>query len=130
MFKRIVSTVEIVAVVGFVVMVGLLVLKQPSKHLTTLPPRSTASAGQNASGAPDGASLFHSNCAGCHGADGTGGIGPQLNGGQVTKSFTTAAAEAAFIKQGAGGMPAFRDRLSETELQAIVDFTRTTLQSK
>ena len=129
MLKRIVSTLEIVAVVGFVVMVSLLVLKQPSKHLTSLPPPSSASAGQTGATA-DGARLFRSNCAGCHGADGTGGIGPQLSGGQVTKAFTTAAAEADFVKHGGGGMPAFRDRLSETELQAIVDFTRTTLQSK
>src|SRR5207253_812604 len=83
------------------------------------------SAGQTGATA-DGASLFHSNCAGCHGADGSGGIGPQLSGGEVTKAFTTAAAEADFVKHGGGGMPAFRDRLSETELQAIVDFTRTT----
>jgi mono/diheme cytochrome c family protein len=131
MFKRIVSVVEVVAVVGFVVMVGLLVLKQPTQHLTALPPRSSVPAGQTGVIAgSDGASLFRSNCAGCHGADGAGGIGPQLNGGQVTKSFSTAAAETDFITRGGGGMPAFRDQLSQAELQAIVEFTRTTLQSK
>jgi mono/diheme cytochrome c family protein len=35
-----------------------------------------------------------------------------------------------FVKNGAGGMPAFRDRMSEAEIQAVVDFTRTALQSK
>jgi mono/diheme cytochrome c family protein len=32
-----------------------------------------------------GATLFTNNCATCHGANGEGGVGPQLNGGQVLK---------------------------------------------
>jgi len=32
-----------------------------------------------------GATLFTNNCATCHGSSGEGGVGPQLNGGQVLK---------------------------------------------
>ena len=32
-----------------------------------------------------GSTLFTNNCATCHGASGEGGVGPQLNGGQVLK---------------------------------------------
>jgi mono/diheme cytochrome c family protein len=131
MLKRIVATVEVIAVAGFVVMAALLVLKQPTKNLTALPPPTTLPAGQIApAGTPNGAQLYRSNCSGCHGGDGGGGIGPQLRDGAVTKDFKDAASQVSFVKSGASGMPAFRDRLSEAEIQAVVDFTRTTLQSK
>lgn len=131
MFKRIVAVVEVIAVVSFVVMVALLLLKQPTKNLTALPPPTSVPIGQTGTtAAPNGAQLYKSNCAGCHGGDGGGGIGPQLRDGAVTKSFSDAASEVEFVKNGAGGMPAFRNRMSDAEVQAVVDFTRTTLQSK
>jgi mono/diheme cytochrome c family protein len=34
-----------------------------------------------------GQGLFSSNCATCHGANGEGGVGPQLNGGSVLKTW-------------------------------------------
>lgn len=131
MLKRTVTVLEIAAVVGFVAMVALLLVKQPTKNLTALPPRTTVTVpgGQPAATSPpDGAQLFKSNCAGCHGGDGGGGIGPQLSGGAVTSSFKDAASETAFITRGGGGMPSFKDQLTDAELQAVVDFTRTTLQ--
>ena len=133
MLKRIVVALEIVAVVGFVVMVALLVVNQPTKNLTALPARSTVTVpgGQTATtGAPNGAQLYRSNCSGCHGGDGGGGIGPQLRDGAVTSSFKDAASEVAFVKTGGSGMPSFNSQLSDAEIQAVVDFTRTTLQSK
>jgi mono/diheme cytochrome c family protein len=129
MLKRIVATVEIVALAGFLVMVALLLLKQPTKNLTALPPPSPAAVA-GVTTVVDGQALFRSNCAGCHGGDGGGGIGPQLNGGAVTKSFSNAADELDFVKTGGRGMPAFQNQLNEAELQAVIDFTRTTLQSK
>lgn len=129
MLKRIVAATEIIAVVGFVVLVALLLLKQPTKNLTALPPRTTAPAGQTGTtAAPNGAQLYKSNCAGCHGGDGSGGIGPQLSDGRVTSSFRDAASEISFVNGGAGGMPAFKDQLSDAEIAAVVDFTRTALQ--
>ena len=131
MFKRIVAAVEVIAVVGFVAMVALLVLKQPTKHLTTLPAPTSAPTGQTrTTTAPNGAQLYKSNCAGCHGGDGGGGIGPQLRDGAVTSSFKDATSEVSFVKSGGSGMPAFSSQLTDAEIQAVVDFTRTTLQAK
>ena len=127
MFKRLVGVVQVIAAAGFVVMALLLITKQPTKHLTELPPPTSVPAGQSA---PSGAQLFTTNCAGCHGRDGGGGIGPQLRDGAVLRAFKDAASEVSFVKGGGGGMPSFEDRLSEADLQAIVEFTRTTLQSK
>ena len=132
MLKKLVAATEIVAVVGFVVLVALLLLKQPTKNLTALPARTTVPAGQTGTTgttAPaSGAQLYKSNCAGCHGGSGDGGIGPQLSGGRVTGAFGDAASEIAFVKRGASGMPAFDGQLSDAELQAVIDFTRTELQ--
>ena len=131
MFKRIVAAVEVLAVVAFVTMVALLLVRQPTKNLTALPPPTTVPNGQTGTtSAPNGAQLYKSNCAGCHGGDGGGGIGPQLRDGAVTNSFKDAASQVEFVKNGAGGMPAFRNRMTDAEVQAVVDFTRTALQSK
>src|SRR5258707_15742695 len=101
MLKLIVSTVEIVAVVGFVVMVGLLVLKQPTKNLTALPPRSPAAAGQTGiTAATDGGAVFRSNCSGCHGADGGGGIGPQFDVGRGVNAVNTPGVGANLVQSG------------------------------
>jgi mono/diheme cytochrome c family protein len=131
MFKRIVVAVEVLALAGFVVMVALLLVKQPTKNLTALPPPTAVPAGQTGTTtAPNGTQLYKSNCAGCHGGDGGGGIGPQLRDGAVISSFKDAASEVAFVKSGGSGMPAFSGRLTDAEVQEVVDFTRTTLQSK
>jgi mono/diheme cytochrome c family protein len=129
MFKRIVATIEVLALVGFVAMVVLLVVKQPTQNLTALPPPTSVASGQPAA-AIDPALLFRLNCSGCHGGTGGGGIGPQLRDGAVLRSFKDAASEVAYVTNGGSGMPSFKDRLSAAEIQAVVDFTRTTLQSK
>ena len=48
-----------------------------------------------------GASIFAANCAGCHGTDATGGVGPALRG-----SGLASAEVAAVIAAGRGAMPA------------------------
>jgi mono/diheme cytochrome c family protein/uncharacterized protein (DUF302 family) len=74
--------------------------------------------------APDGARLFARNCAACHGANGTGGVGiplalPDLLS-TVDDSFLRQT-----IRHGRPGrvMPAFR-QLSDTEVNAIVAYVR------
>ena len=119
MLKRVVAVAEGIAVAGFVVFVALLLLKQPES------PSAAASAGNAA-----GATIFDSQCARCHGANGDGDIGPKLNAGAVTQAFPTADAELVVVTYGRGGMPAFDKRLSPEQLRAVVDFTRNELQQR
>ena len=48
-----------------------------------------------------GASIFAANCAGCHGADASGGVGPALRGSGLTSAEVTDV-----IATGRGAMPA------------------------
>ena len=48
-----------------------------------------------------GATIFAASCAGCHGADATGGVGPALRG-----SGLSAAEVSAVVASGRGAMPA------------------------
>jgi mono/diheme cytochrome c family protein len=80
-----------------------------------------------AAGGVDGAAVFGDNCAGCHGGDGSGGIGPRLAGGRVVQRFPDPAEQIAVVTDGRGGMPAWRDQLTEEEIAAVVEYTRTVL---
>lgn len=64
----------------------------------------------------DAAALYSSSCASCHGADGSGGIGPDLRGAADTATV------AQQITQGGGSMPAFADKLSTDEVDALADY--------
>jgi mono/diheme cytochrome c family protein len=116
--KRVVTVVEAVALVAFVVFVALLLFRQPESH--------TASSSTNASGAD----VFASQCARCHGANGEGDIGPKLNGGAVTRDFPNVDAEVDVVTYGRSGMPAFANQLSPEQVRAVVEFTRTDLQQR
>jgi mono/diheme cytochrome c family protein len=80
-----------------------------------------------AAGGVDGAAIFGQRCAGCHGGDGSGGIGPRLAGGRVVADFPDQQQQIAFVTNGQDGMPAFGERLSPEEIAAVVDYTRTVL---
>ena len=58
----------------------------------------------SAGGEVSGAQIFTSNCATCHGAQGQGGVGPALAGGEVVKTFPDAAAHAAFVTSGSAAV--------------------------
>jgi cytochrome c6 len=111
MFKRIVNIVEVLAVVAAAVFFLLLFTNEPGS-------------GGGSYSSP-GAALFAKNCARCHGADGGGGLGPQLSNGQVKKDFPNASDEVAFVTQGKDGMPSFGDVLSPKAIQQVVAYTRT-----
>lgn len=70
-----------------------------------------------------GASVFSKNCAACHGANGTGGIGPALAGNphvniaNSTPMLTT-------IVQGRNQMPSWRGQLSAGDIAAVATFVR------
>jgi cytochrome c oxidase cbb3-type subunit III len=113
MLKRIVSGVEILAAIGVLVFVVMLFANEPSN-------------GEGGTGqAQDpGAEIYAQNCARCHGADGGGGVGPQLADGKVVEEYPTEADEIAVVEEGPGSMPAFRDSLSPEEIQQVVQYTR------
>jgi mono/diheme cytochrome c family protein len=121
MLRRISYVVE--ALVGIVVIVTVVLLfaNDPER-----PPASRAAAVE-AAGGVDGAAVFGDKCAGCHGGDGSGGIGPRLAGGRVVQRFPDPADQIAIVTDGRGGMPAWRDQLTEEEIAAVVEYTRTVL---
>ena len=79
---------------------------------------------------PPGATLYAVNCAPCHGADGEGGMGPQLLRGAVA-SHLSEEEEVGVVTFGRGGMPAWRGAggpggaLSPEAIQQVVAYTRT-----
>lgn len=90
-----------------------------------------------------GATVY-SNCASCHAADGGGGVGPKLSGGDVLKSFPTFEAQYSFVvtgsqpyvgkpygaasKNGIAGMPSWKTNgLTAAEIMAVVCHERFTL---
>jgi mono/diheme cytochrome c family protein len=67
-----------------------------------------------------GYALFLKNCAHCHGSDARGDEGPDLH--EVTKSD---ARIASLIKNGIKGeMPKFGEKLTDTDVQALIAFVR------
>lgn len=92
-------------------------------------------------------------CAGCHGADGSGGIGAKLNGGEVLKTFENPLAMVHWVAFGTDGgarangtygdpdrpggphsiytlpnsMPAQKDKLTPEETAAVVMYVRQTI---
>jgi mono/diheme cytochrome c family protein len=115
------NVVEALVAVAVIVFVVLLFTNSP-----TAPP-AAAPAAVAAAGGIDGALIFGERCAGCHGGDGSGGIGPRLAGGRVVAVYPDPADEIAVVTNGRGGMPAFGERLTADEIVAVVDYTRTVL---
>ena len=87
----------------------------------TKAPAMSAAAASPASSETNPATLFVSNCAGCHGADGKGGYGPDLSG--PYKYGKNPADIKVSISEGrAGKMPGFDGKLKPAEIDALVDF--------
>ncbi len=100
----------------------------------------------SAGGERTGAQVFAASCVTCHGAQGQGGVGPALAGGEGVKTFPDAAAQIEFVKTGSsaikgqpygdpgrpggqrvaatGGMPAWSGQLTDAEIEAVVAFER------
>ncbi|WP_246120325.1 c-type cytochrome [Cohnella terricola] len=64
-------------------------------------------------------SLYRANCIACHGAELQGIVGPDL---RRAGSELSAAQIVGRIEKGGGGMPAFRTRLTEDEIQVLADW--------
>lgn len=69
----------------------------------------------------DAAAIYNANCAGCHNADGSGGIGPDLRG----KDDVAGVAQQ--IEEGGGTMPAFKGELSAPEIEAVAGYVTSEL---
>ena len=112
-FKRFVDAVQGVALVCVAAFIVLLFFNEPD-----------SSADAPAAATADGAAVYASSCAGCHGDDGSGGIGPRLSGGAVVEAFPDPAEEIEVVTEGRAGMPAFGTRLTAEEIAAVVEHTR------
>ena len=80
--------------------------------------------------AADGAALYAQHCASCHGKDGSGSttMGKKLavkdyRDAKVQAGFSDAEAEKA-IKDGKDKMKAFKDKLSDADVKALVAYVR------
>lgn len=67
----------------------------------------------------------YNNCAGCHGEDGKGGMGPALSGSPVVKGDINA--QIKLMMNGKNAMPALGKTLSPVDLAAVVTYTRNAL---
>jgi cytochrome c6 len=80
--------------------------------------------------AADGAAVYKSKCALCHGADGKGqtGMGKSLKLRSLHAPQVQAQTNAQLTKivaDGKGKMPAYKTKLSGAEIEAVVKFIRT-----
>jgi len=66
-----------------------------------------------------GAALYTTNCAGCHGVNGTGGSAPALNTNEW-KDNSSKVQE--ITNKGKGEMPAYSDKLNATQIKTIGDY--------
>lgn len=75
-----------------------------------------------------GRDVYGSNCANCHGAEGEGGRGNRINDGRLLEKYADIDDQVEVIVNGKGnGMPAWGDRLSAEEIDAVVAYTREVL---
>lgn len=87
-----------------------------------------------------GRAIFATNCSGCHGAAGEGGVGPKIAGGEVLKVFPDKADHIKWVEGGSasavngkygadgrvskGGMPAWQGTLTAEQIEHVVDYER------
>ncbi|EFM12440.1 cytochrome c class I [Paenibacillus curdlanolyticus YK9] len=66
--------------------------------------------------AADAEKVYQANCIGCHATDLAGGVGPNLQkvGGKLSQDEIKTT-----ITNGRGGMPSFKDKLSDAEITAL-----------
>jgi mono/diheme cytochrome c family protein len=74
-----------------------------------------------------GERIFNTTCSACHGEDGSGGTGPALNSLQLLTGKTDEQIESTIVNGGRrpnSSMPAFGDRMTSVEINAVVDNIR------
>jgi mono/diheme cytochrome c family protein len=109
MFERFVNGFQVLVAIATVVTVVLLFSVSPTGAEPVEAPFAS------------GSDLFTSRCAGCHGPAGEGGVGPALAGGLAR--FDSIEEVVGFVSTGVPGrMPGFETRLSQDEIEALVDY--------
>jgi mono/diheme cytochrome c family protein len=71
----------------------------------------------NGATATGGAAIYAESCAGCHGVDGEGGLGPNLRTAVLSRDDLTDA-----VTQGKGTMPGFADQMTPEDIAELVAF--------
>lgn len=71
-----------------------------------------------------GERVFARNCASCHGGGGDGGMGPKLADGRVVERYPDPREHREVVVEGRGAMPAWGDRLTDEEIDAVVRYER------
>jgi cytochrome c6 len=78
--------------------------------------------------AADGAEVYKSKCASCHGADGAGAMAKKLGSRDLNSPEFQKSSDAditAVTEKGKGKMPAYGGKLSAEEIAAVVKYVRT-----
>lgn len=83
-------------------------------------PAAAASGEKHPADAAAGADLFAQSCAMCHGAEGKGGIGPDLTSANYIYGNSTAAVKESITNGRPKGMPAFGNQLSQEQIDNLV----------
>lgn len=78
----------------------------------------------------EGRDIYTRNCASCHGASGGGGRGSQLNEGRVLTLYPEINDQVSVVSAGRNNMPAFGEKFSAAQLEAVVRFTREVLATQ
>ncbi len=73
---------------------------------------------------PDAAALYAQQCAMCHGADGKGGIGPDMTDPKYIYGKSQADVVESITNGRPNGMPAFGPKLTEAEISALGEYVR------
>lgn len=117
MFKRVVDGLQLLVAMATAVTVILLLTVNPTVAEIETPDVSA------------GADLFASNCSGCHGAEGGGGLGPALAGG--LENFEAVDDVARFVSNGVPGrMPGFETRMTPDQVNAVAQYVWTDLAGR
>jgi len=89
----------------------------------------TCSLNLGANGKPDTPALYKQHCAECHGTDRLGLMGPALLPQNLKRLRKKSAIKVIQKGRAATQMPAFGDKLKETEIKALVDMVYTPLET-
>jgi cytochrome c oxidase subunit II len=76
-----------------------------------------------------GEKVFAANCVACHGAQGQGGVGKPLAGSAIVQDADKNK-QLQIVLNGKGAMPAWKGKLSDTDIAAVVTYTKNSWSNK